>query len=583
MLDFVRLLKRRYQTILNHAQDAVPLKLAVTDHLRSLVLSEAFIEKGIFIQDHPNRPLQIAVIGPTQAGKSSVVNLLLEEELAGVSPLAGFTTFPQGFFFGIEEENQLKIGAFFHDYQSNSPKEATKEPSRTPSLRRVSDENHPHLTDSVIWDTPDFDSIHSANYYSSLLRTIALADVILLVVSKDKYADQSVWDLLSLIEPLGQPTVVFLNKIQQENSPVVIQSFSEKWRNSRTDPMPPIVSLPFFNEGITALNTDREHQHLIAHLQQAQTALNSDQHRHNCAALLNRHWSNWTEAVRQEQTLLSEWDQLIEDVADNTIEIYQHHYLNHPQHFDTLKRALAELLSLLEIPGVAPILTKTREFLTWPVRRLLRIGVKPSHNPDEQLSDSQEIRILERMYEHFIVQLSNKVITKRGGNGDYEHWWKEISTLLSSENEILLEHYHQSMRSYQKEFLPEIEEAARRLYLKLEQQPATLNSLRATRLTTDAAAVALALKTGGIGVQDFVITPAVLALTSFLTESALGHYMNRIEAELKQKQLNAVRSTLFDIGLNKQLRTLPERMTQTNPFNISVESLRDAEIQLQEF
>jgi len=33
----------------------------------------------------------MAVVGPTQAGKSSLVNVLLNSNDAGVSPLAGYT------------------------------------------------------------------------------------------------------------------------------------------------------------------------------------------------------------------------------------------------------------------------------------------------------------------------------------------------------------------------------------------------------------------------------------------------------------------------------------------------------------
>ena len=38
-----------------------------------------------------NFPCQIVVIGPTQAGKSSIVNVLLNQEAAVASPLAGYT------------------------------------------------------------------------------------------------------------------------------------------------------------------------------------------------------------------------------------------------------------------------------------------------------------------------------------------------------------------------------------------------------------------------------------------------------------------------------------------------------------
>ncbi|MGH8498785.1 MAG: GTPase domain-containing protein, partial [Methylococcales bacterium] len=401
MLDFVRLLKRRYQNILNHTRDREPLNSHGKDCLSSLCLSEAFLEKGDLLRRHPNLPFQFAVIGPTQAGKSSVVNLLLAQEYAGVSPLAGFTTFPRGFALGLKDSDRFAIENFFHDYRRINPTEDTKNPNGAFSFKQVSAEEHPHFRNCIIWDTPDFDSIHSANYYNSLLRTIALADAILLVVSKDKYADQTVWNMLSLIEVLKQPTVIFLNKISPENTPIVIQSFREKWRHSRTDPIPPIVAAPYFSEGIKPLNAGREYEQLIVHLEWAKSAVKRNQHRRNCAVLLNRHWANWTEAVRQEQNLSSEWKRLVDSAASSTLEIYERSYLNHPRHFETLKQALAELLTLLEIPGIAPLLMKTRALLTWPIRRLFGLGKRQSVDSDNEMRKSREMQVLERMFEHY--------------------------------------------------------------------------------------------------------------------------------------------------------------------------------------
>ena len=77
---------------------------------------------------------------------------------------------------------------------------------------------HP-LSNCIIWDTPDFDSIKARDYYDSVLKTVAFADIIVLVVSKDKYADQSVWETMALLEPLGKATVICLNKIELDTQP----------------------------------------------------------------------------------------------------------------------------------------------------------------------------------------------------------------------------------------------------------------------------------------------------------------------------------------------------------------------------
>jgi len=86
------------------------------------------------------------------------------------------------------------------------------------------------------------------------------------------------------------------------------------------------------------------------------------------------------------------------------------------------------------------------------------------------------------------------------------------------------------------EFEPEIELAAKKLYEQLQSQPALLNTLRAARATADAAAVALAVKSGGLAPADLVLAPAMLSVTTLLTESALGRYLDTVKEDLKRRQ-----------------------------------------------
>jgi len=104
--------------------------------------------------------------------------------------------------------------------------------------------------------------------------------------------------------------------------------------------------------------------------------------------------------------------------------------------------------------------------------------------------------------------------------------------------------------------------------------------LRATRVTADAAMIAITLHTGGIGVQDLVIAPAMLSVTAMLTESAIGSYVHKAESELKQQQLQRVKQQLLIDTLVKNLLALPEQLSNLNYFNIPPAALLAAEQQL---
>jgi 50S ribosome-binding GTPase len=582
MLDFIRLLIQRYRTVYGHARLSPTAEPSLKQQLHSLTLTEAFLEKGLLQQRHPQIPIQIAVIGPTQAGKSSVVNLLLQKNLAVVSPLAGFTVHPQGFSRNSEEQAPQWLQDYFRHYQRF-------ERSALPAGRHDcyayasagSDPGCP-LPPCVIWDTPDFDSIDAEGYRESVLRCAALADVILLLVSKDKYADQSVWNMMSLLEPLGQPTVICLNKILEENRLIILRSLQQKWKSARGDAPVALTALPYRDPA--DVPTDASQQalaQLFEDLNKAIAAVERNRHPQQAYELLKRHWAAWMAPITAEHDTLSEWRTLVDQAVKQALTMYRRDYLDHPHHYETFKRALAELLTLLEIPGLATALVRTRQAITWPVRQLVKLAKRERRGEGAE-QYGQEMVTLKQIQEHLFIQLADHILVKSEEEFEQARWWKEIGRQLRTEKPVIGSEFLRAAQLYERHFQPEIEASAHQLYDKLKKQPATLNSLRATRITTDAAAVALALKTGGIGLHDFILTPAVLSLTSMLTESALGNHMNKIAARLKRRQYEIVEQDLFIEVLQKQLLRLPQRLDDSEQFNIPLETLKTAEDKLEQ-
>jgi hypothetical protein len=251
--------------------------------------------------------------------------------------------------------------------------------------------------------------------------------------------------------------------------------------------------------------------------------------------------------------------------------------LNHPHHYETFQQALAELLTLLEIPGLAGILTGARKVLTWPVRQMMKLGRKRLHIADS----SQEIVLLNQIAEHLLIQLADRLLDN-AEQDNQRQWWKEFSSLLRRQRKAILQDFSNAAKKYHVSFQQDVEKTAQRLYHKLQEQPMVLNSLRATRVTTDAAAIALTLHMGGIGVHDLIFAPAMLTVTSLLTESAIGSYMHKVEHELKQHQLNTVKQALFVEIIGQKLLALPEQFSTLTHFNISPDQLKAAEFQLTE-
>jgi len=562
MLEFITTLKHRYQV-----NQSNQLNAKEQDCLEQLMLIEAFLQKSSLA--HLSR--QIAIIGPTQSGKSSIVNLILQQTVAGVSPLAGFTVHPQGFSVGQSQENLEAVRQYFSDLQQVAQAELNHTEYQSYSLTDCPDKKAPI---GVVWDTPDFDSIGAQSYQYGVLKTLALADVLVLVVSKEKYADQSVWDRLLMIEPLKQPIIVVLNKLVQESESLIVASFKERWQQIRGDTLPELVSFLFIKEGLF-LEQDSRIQTLLAQtkpLAQKQQAVVAKR-------FMQQHWEAWVAPIKQEQATRTRWQSLVDEVVADGLATYQRDYLNHPHHYDTFQNALAKLLLLLEVPGMAGVLGKSRRALTWPIRKLFSRSDK---NSEITRVKTQETVVLAQISEHVLLQLSDKILEQLVSEQALQPWWKSINKALRAQRPLILHEFSAQTQVYHEAFKQEIDVTAEGLYNKLKEHPAMLNSLRATRIAADAAMLVLVLQAGGIGLHDLLIAPAMLSLTAYLAESAIGSYLHKAEAELKQRQLNAVKEQLFTQLIQETLYQLPDKMTPSSYFNISVQQLAEAEAKLKE-
>ena len=572
MLEFIQLLKQRYQTVLATLDSKNPLHFDYQQRVEQLLYGEAFIRKGQLIESLPQFPLQIAVIGPTQAGKSSVVNQLLNSNQAGISPLAGYTVHPHGFCHGLSPSACSGLQQYFGRFQCLPEAALSRHRYDCYSLNSVANRSN-LLPESVIWDTPDFDSIDAADYREGVIRTIALADIIVLVVSKEKYADQAVWEVMQTIAPFKQPILICLNKLSLDSEMVLIQSLQQKWQQYRHDALPEIVPLAYQKQSATPIWPADANQALIKLVKQ----VDHKKQPQNQQQLLKHYWPLWLEPIIAEHHAEQVWQGMVDQSLKQAIKHYQRDYLDHPHHYETFQNALINLLKLLEIPGFANLISKTRRVMTWPVRKLVALG-KDKYT----INQNQELTVLFQIGEHLMIQLADQLLEKAETEAVPTYWWKETAINLRTKKPLLLANYQQAVVSYHDHFQQNVEAAAHRLYYKLQQQPATLNSLRATRVTTDLAAVVLAIQTGGIGVHDLLLTPMMLTITSLLAEGAMGSYMQRVEAELKQHQLNTVKTSLFEAYLRECLYQLPQQSQSPQRFNISQQQCQIAEQQLKE-
>jgi len=549
---------------------------SLIDNYNTLRLADAALDKQILNQHHTDHPLQVVVIGPTQAGKSTLCNLLLDSNAAGISALAGYTVHAQGFATANVMQDDLSL------------LEELMQPLTRVALRKLQADALQHyvletaetgpqamLDEAVVWDSPDFDSIESSGYRGAVVQTIALADVLILMVSKDKYADKTVWDMLQLVMRLGKPLFVCINKLDANDEETVIGSFRSRHVEQFGVEAPSIVALPFFrndasnNTNKPTVDDDKTividthtRARFEAELQHAKSNIDRTAQVEHTQSFIDHHWPLWLAPIERERDALENWEQAVNTAVTNAKERYSTRYLNNPEKYETFNKAIAELLTLLEIPGLAGTLSKTRSVVTWPARKLLGIGSNLGDkltNRDKQ-PDDQELETLNLILEQTLTNLQGHILTEQQENDSNATYWSGMQSALKKQKSPIREQYIAKAEQLKTDFEPQIEDAAQQLYGQLKQQPALLNTLRAARVSTDAAAVVLAVKSGGLAAADLIIAPAMLSVTTLLTESVLGQFMERSKKQLIQKQKVLTDEHLFDQVLGAKLMALGQNM-----------------------
>jgi GTPase SAR1 family protein len=575
---WVAQLLHRYSSVLRGIESPPPKLLT---SFNTLQLADAVLDSAKLIDASSDYATQLAVIGPTQSGKSTLVNALLDTDVAGISALAGFTVHAQGYASGCNETQLTTLQQVMEPLVRTAAAQLDANELNSYALESIVSGTQAIDAPTVVWDTPDFDSIDASTYTLAVLNTVALADVIIMMVSKDKYGDKSVWDMLSLIEPLDKPLLVCINKLDTFDEDTVSTAFLNRFTQyfpQRTTPE--LMLLPFSRKNATESVTpfpDQTLLRLFEKLKSSQKLIHRENYVSTATYFVENNKAQWFAPLIEEETARLHWQTLIELTAETAEAFYVDGYLNNDDKYVTFNRTIAELLTLLEIPGLAPTLAKTRQILTWPARKLIGAG-KLAFNRSQFAQnysfspDEHEVDVLNRMFSEALISLQGDLLEQPSSV-----YWGALNSVFRKNEATIRAFFTEESENARKDFEPQIEAAAQQIYVQLQSQPALLNTLRATRASVDAAGIALAIKSGGLAPIDLLLAPAMLSVTTLLTESALGRYVESIKSELKEKQRTHIAERVIRGALCKHLSELTNKLDSPLLYSQHLEpELRDA-------
>jgi hypothetical protein len=285
------------------------------------------------------------------------------------------------------------------------------------------------------------------------------------------------------------------------------------------------------------------------------------------AAFIRAHWPEWTAPIAAERAALEQWKWLAGVAIADARESYRRDYLEHPQRYDSFRRATVELLQLLEIPGVGGVLGSVRQVVTWPARQLWAAGkALLNRGPAVHHAGAEEV-VMTDLVERVLTGLERDAIRRGDAVTPEAGVWRALGERLGRDGTALRERFCAAGNASREQFAVQIHAAATQLYELLKARPALLNSLRAARATGDAASILLTIKTGGMHVNDLLLAPAMFAVMSLLTEGALGTYMRGVADDLKRRQDEHAK-TYFEGVMLKELEGLARGLDDRRLFGM---------------
>jgi hypothetical protein len=503
-------------------------------------------------------PVHVVLFGGTNSGKSTVLNVLLGREAAGMGVRARFSQHPEAYRSAEVGDRWLddfpsRFVGYERYHGEHPPRQSDAELRTTgyaPKLAvfdlesNLGDGAKPGAPGVVLWDAPDFSTEEARAYMGTVLDLAALADLVVVTVTDESYADDRAHALLRVLGDSGVAILVAANKVS--DSPALLDDIATTLASSGQVRAPvyrlPMVAGASPAERLRRLVATRE----ASALRQAVTnetrrgrALKAQGLR-GAVALVEKRWREVLRPLEEEVGLAERWAKVVERTTrDRVLEPYRLDYLDGAL-FGEFNRTLVTVMRLLQVPWVGPFLEVTGRVVRAPfrlataaVRRLAGWGDRAASAPPEQT-------VLAEAVANWLAAL--KAEAQALADADGHAAWVEVVRRLDGDEfrGPLLARFEEAFRGYRQEVDGLVRRRAEAIYGKLREDPRRLNVLRGANLLGNALTVAVVIKSVGFNWSDAVAGPVVAGLWQNLLEWGLGRYLEGQRAALKQEQFGAL-------------------------------------------
>lgn len=525
----------------------------------------------------------VVVFGGTQVGKSAVVNIISGNTIARVHHTAGFTRHAHGFVYQSGNIQDILAGfpySFPDGHRIANKQQWDLEPFENYSVEIVSNKFAPPFDNKitpVLWDAPDCDAVDSNDYLVGVLETVTIADVLVYVTTREKYAIRHILEWVLKMKNAGIPVLSCLNmtpkNLQEDickDMDRALKSIADKHGFSAFQDSGKIIALEYLPDGniesfySSESSAGEELRNAVS--KGISQSIGTLKHRKIAA------FQYVTAAVPQilvpaktELDAAELWESEIQAGIEQFISDYKTGYLNNDQRFDAFNRVGLEILALLNppIPGLEKTLKAVRTVLSLPAKAIIwgskvlwKQISEGNSTGQKKVSLSSENQAFEEAHERFINKIKRKISDNRKQHPNVK-FWNNLDLEWDKEIVGLMPSFRRELEQHKRNIDRWSKETAQAIYTELEKEPIKLNILRTGRIAADAGAIIISVKTGGAGdlVHDIVVAPALMSVVEAVSRQLTGNYVERKKSDFKESLVSDTEKMVRNVH-GKQLTEL---------------------------
>lgn len=495
---------------------------------------------GGALENRPDSPLHIAVVGGAGTGKSTIANFLVGSVVADANPQAGFTRHPTAYTFSSAVPWPSYFGFLgpLRRLTQPTPSNLDEDVYQVRTIAPASSDDP--LADDVIWDCPDMTTWASTGYVSRLIEVAALADVIVYVASDERYNDEVPTQFLQLLVKAGKAVVVVLTKMRDADAPALVEHFQKEVLSKilATGEIPPIPviaipNLPLSERNDPAKAGAKWRVQLLNQLLVLCPSARDARERtlRNAIKYLEASAEGLLEVARNELAELEAWRASVAVGKRTFADRYRQEYLV-GEPFRRFDRSVQQLMEMLEPTGPAQYVGRVLSILRLPFGYLRDFVAGMGQRLE--MPNIPEHTVLTNALTSWLESLQAESIRRAQG---HNLWRDTVRSFDSGLKQQGLDQFTVLARQFEMKQTDELEQAGKALTESLTKNPALKQALQYGKIAVDVIAIAFVVWWTWIpSWYHLLLIPVAAALSHTIAEVVIRWRVTLIRSAARRKR-----------------------------------------------